>query len=403
MQNLPILYAVLFGAYIGVSLPLPLLGPLILSAESPFALSSEKFFVLSIVLAAFPLGSLFGAPLFGYFSDRFGKKRVLIMGLFIGGVCYALCGVAIACGNILLLIVARLVGGFGEGNATIAQSYIAQSADQHQRARLFGVMIAVMSVGYVAGPLLGAVATDVAIIPFASMALPFYVVAIFIGATLVLVAIFFKRDHASMTHAMGFVDGIKELYHYASFRYLIILAVFMAMGRSFYIDFLASFLTMRFSLAHDAGTLLWVLLAVVWGIAALFTDSGSRYASHQTKLIMATSLGSFSVLLIALIPNYMSLVIVSVFMVIGCALAGSLNAVLVSSAAPHSQLGLAMGILGSTYLLGEVTACFLGGILLKIDEAAPFVTSSILLFVATVGFYTLFNGSTAKKEITSHS
>lgn len=388
MKNIYIIYVILFGAFIGISLPLPLLGPLLLSEASPFALAeNHRYLFLSLALAAFPLGNLIGAPLMGFFSDRLGKKKMLVGGLIGGCFFYLLTGLSIAQGNILLLLVARCLCGLCEGNSAIAQSYIAKSASAKEKPRLFGAMIAVISVGYVAGPLVGGFLSNANFIPFASNSLPFYFVAGIIGLTVILVACTFESDSASDPSIQaGFVDGMKDILKETIFTRLLFLALFLAMGRALFIDFLSSFLTIRFGVASDQTTWLWMLIAAVWGISALFCDFASKKISYNVKIIASCSVASFTIIILSLSQTMTSVAVLSCIMALSLALAGAINAVLVSDAAPKRHLGLAMGLLSSTYLGGEVTACLSGGTLLSFSTTTPFLVSGGLLLLVALGF-----------------
>lgn len=395
MKNIFIVYAVLFGAFIGISLPLPLLGPLLLSEISPFAIATDKrYLFLSLALAAFPLGNLIGAPIMGFISDRVGQKRVLFLGLSGGSIFYFLSGLSITQGNIFLLLISRFLCGLCEGNAAIAQSYIAKGASPEEKPKLIGTMIAVMSIGYVAGPLVGGLLTNANIIPFASMALPFYFVAGFIALTAIFVANRFENI-AQEPPSGSFVAGFRQLFEQTIFARLMMLTLMLAIGRSLFIDFLASYLNLGFKIASDQCTWLWVLLAVIWGITARYCDFARKRLSYQAKMIGACALAGTAVIFICLSESMLAMTLLSSLMVFGLALAGAINAVLVSDSTSKAHMGLAMGILSATYLCGEVIASFGGGVLLALSEKVPFLLSGSFLWAVSLGFFVL--GLRAKK------
>lgn len=87
-----------------------------------------------LVISSIMLGAVIGAATAGFLSDRFGRKRILI----IGGAFFLVAAVwsALAIGPIAL-IVARVAGGYGIGlTAALAVTYITESAPASIRGLL---------------------------------------------------------------------------------------------------------------------------------------------------------------------------------------------------------------------------------------------------------------------------
>lgn len=87
-----------------------------------------------LVVSSIMLGAVIGAATAGFLSDRFGRKRILI----IGGAFFLVAAVwsALTIGPIAL-IVARVAGGYGIGlNAALAVTYITESAPANIRGLL---------------------------------------------------------------------------------------------------------------------------------------------------------------------------------------------------------------------------------------------------------------------------
>lgn len=390
-RNLLITYAVLFGAYIGISLPLPLMGPLILSAHSPFIIPTDfKHLYLSLVLAAFPLGHLLGAPLMGALSDRFGRKKMLLVGLSGGAIFYAFSALAIYQGNILSLMVSRFLSGLFEGNAAIAQSFLVTISTEENKARRFGVMGAVMSVGYIMGPVIGGIFQTSTAFRFSSVVLPFLLVAIFLLLTMVFVALFLdsktekKGTRIRVSHAWSQMVESKTLVRF------FILALILAIGRSLYVDFLASVLKLRFNLEPTDTRWLWAFTAAIWGVSALSAGIGARLISPQRKVILASILAAFTLILSGGAQEFTTFFVLGCFAVVGLSIAGTLLTVFVSDNAPREGAGFAMGLLGSTILFGELIACGFGGYLLSLSTDAPFILSGSALGLLSLGFMYLF-------------
>ena len=112
------LFIVIFIGFVGYSLTITILTPLILEEGEALLKSlpftSDPTIVLGIVLAIYPIGQFFGAPIMGALSDRFGRKPILLISLTITTICFGGLGYAINIENLSLFIVISLIMGLAE-------------------------------------------------------------------------------------------------------------------------------------------------------------------------------------------------------------------------------------------------------------------------------------------------
>ncbi len=104
------------------------------------------------LIAAFSLAQLVSAPLWGSFSDRYGRRPALLSGLILSAVAYVIFAYA---GTIWMLLFSRLVQGAGGGTIGVVQAYVADVSDPKDRAKSLGWLSAVTSLGAVIGPAIG--------------------------------------------------------------------------------------------------------------------------------------------------------------------------------------------------------------------------------------------------------
>lgn len=104
------------------------------------------------LIAAFSLAQLLSAPLWGSFSDRYGRRPALLSGLILSAVAYVIFAYA---GTIWMLLFSRLVQGAGGGTIGVVQAYVADVSDPKDRAKSLGWLSAVTSLGAVIGPAIG--------------------------------------------------------------------------------------------------------------------------------------------------------------------------------------------------------------------------------------------------------
>jgi MFS family permease len=152
------LYLVIVIAFLGYSMMVTLFVPMLMHQTSGFlpssATTAQRTVALGVLLALYPLGQFFGSPVLGAFSDRFGRKRVLLASLTATTVCYVFICLALERQSLLLLASSCLVCGLSEANITMTQSAIADVSAPSERGRLFGYIWTMASISYIVGPLL---------------------------------------------------------------------------------------------------------------------------------------------------------------------------------------------------------------------------------------------------------
>jgi len=112
-------------------------------------------FVVAILMSAFTAAQLISAPLWGRFSDRYGRRPALLVGLTAAGFAYIVFAFA---NSIWLLLLSRIVQGAGGGTVGVIQAYVADSVEPENRAKALGWLSAATNVGVAIGPAIGSVA-----------------------------------------------------------------------------------------------------------------------------------------------------------------------------------------------------------------------------------------------------
>src|SRR5256886_7295122 len=108
--------------------------------------------IVAVLMGAFTAAQLLSAPVWGRFSDRYGRRPALLVGLTASAIAY----VVFAFANALwLLFLSRLVQGAGGGTVSVIQAYVADALKPADRAKGLGWLSAATNAGVAIGPALG--------------------------------------------------------------------------------------------------------------------------------------------------------------------------------------------------------------------------------------------------------
>jgi MFS family permease len=140
-----IIFATILIDFVGFSILIPVLP---LYARDLGASETE----IGLLLALYSLGLVVFLPLWGWISDRVGRRPVLLVCLL--GTAGAFAFLAVADG-LTELYLARALGGFFGASIGTAQAYMADITDPDERARGMGLIGAAFGVGFVLGNVLG--------------------------------------------------------------------------------------------------------------------------------------------------------------------------------------------------------------------------------------------------------
>jgi DHA1 family tetracycline resistance protein-like MFS transporter len=127
---------------------------------------ADQAYWYGVAAVAFGLANFLAAPVLGALSDRYGRRPVLLLGFMGLGVSFF--GTALST-SLWGLIAVRTLGGVMQANAAIANAYVADISAPEERAKRFGLLGAMMGLGFIAGPVMGGLLGAI------DLHLPFYV------------------------------------------------------------------------------------------------------------------------------------------------------------------------------------------------------------------------------------
>jgi len=298
--------------------------------------------VVAILMGAFTAAQLLSAPLWGRFSDRYGRRPALLVGLSAACIAYVVFAFA---HTIWLLLLSRIVQGAGGGTVGVIQAYVADSVEAENRAKALGWLSAATNVGVAIGPALGSAA-----LRFGSRGPGLA------AASLCLINIFFAwkflRESRDMTEAHDKKPRASRtviahvITHPAEAAPRLIWIYAIAMGAfSGLMAILALFLADRFGVGKDK---IWIFYTYV-GVISVITRAGilgrmvERYGEAQLSRIglalLATGLAT-----LPLARGYAGLAITVALIPLGTAFTFPCVTSMLSRVISSRERGLYMGV-----------------------------------------------------------
>jgi len=328
--------------------------------------------LIGLSLGAYGLTqALFQVP-FGALSDRFGRKPMIVIGLFIFA---AGSLVAAEARSILILLLGRLLQGTGAINSVVV-AMIADSTRENVRTRgmaSIGISIGLsFAIGIITGPIIagqfGVPVLFWLMVLFAIIAIPFLLLVVPTANRTI------HHEDAEITTAL--VVGVLKNRNLLRLNY----GMFIVQA-----SLTSVFLVIPFLLReHLAESSLWKIYVPMTLLGMLFmvptTIFAEKYGKMKEMIFLGTGLMGIGFLGFLFFPGLFWLTIVALF----CYFTGFniLEPILPSLTSKYSDpatRGTAMGFFNMSQSLGAFSGGAIGGILLNQSHEAIFVTMILLI------------------------
>ncbi|HSX04796.1 MAG TPA: MFS transporter [Rhabdochlamydiaceae bacterium] len=384
---LPTLIFTVFLDSLGFGLVFPIFSSLIVhegvffSTESSLAL---RGLILGLLISSYCLGQFFGGPILGAMSDRKGRKKILMMTLWIASFGYLLSGVGILIKSLLLLFVARILNGIAAGNYAIAQSVIADTSKEKEKSKNFALLAMAWGTGFVVGPYLGGKLT------LLGYTAPFLLSAFLCMLNLVLVLWKLKETRdlfafliQKKVSVFAGMQHLKKALQLSEFRAIFLVMFVFSLGWGFFTEFSPIFLNGYFELNVEqignsyAWLGLWIALSQGFFIRPLL----KKYAS-ETLLSIALFCLALVLLCLLLLEDSTNLVWMIPLIAFSVAFISPSAATIVSNLSAEESQGKMLGIYNSVQQAAIGISPLFSGSLVALYPHLPITVGGVCMFFA---------------------
>ncbi len=278
MTTLLPLFMVILIDVMGIVLVLPVLTLLILQPDSSLVpVGTSPFlrdFYYGFAMALYPLFMFFSTPVLGDLSDKFGRKTILILCLFLSALSYFVSAISIAYGSLFFFLASRAIAGLAAGTQPIASAAIIDLSSAENKTKNLAWVVFVSSIGLIIGPLIGGVTAQSNMTNWFNFKTPFYLAGLIALLNIVfLFTTYHEKREQTQKHAIQLTKGFMlflAAFLQARFRMLSILFLCYMLAWSLYFQTINWFLLETFHYTTTKLGLFTGFIGVVFAITTSF-------------------------------------------------------------------------------------------------------------------------------------
>lgn len=334
-----------------------------------------------LMIAIFAGAQLLFSPLGGSWADKYGPRKVIILGLALLTISMLM---FFSTDSIWVIYASRVVGGIGDAFLIPGVfTYVAGITTAAQRAKGTGLVTASMSLGLVIGPGFGGFLADF------SLKLPFLIAAMVTFTAMIFSLVMLKEiesNAGSKKQAEEFAKDesmLEQIVRSTRMPYFIPLVIIfiMSFGLVAYESVIGMYLTTQYgSTSSDIAMMITATGIVSVTVQFFVVDRLVRRFGEVKTMIAFLGLATAGFLISLAAGSYGAFFGVSLVIFLAMAILRPVLNILVSKMAA-GEIGFAMGMATAYMSLGNVLGPISAGMLFDVNINYPFILGLGLLVV----------------------
>lgn len=361
----------LFIAFLGIGLVIPVLPTLM----TELGITGTT---VGYLTAAFAIAQLIVSPFAGKAADKFGRKIMIVIGLFIFGISELLFGFG---KEVEVLFISRVLGGVSAGFIMPAvTAFIADITTLDNRAKALGYMSAAISTGFIIGPGIGGFLAEFGTrIPF------FFAGGLGVFAGLLSILLLREPGRAEETNEQA-AEGKNAFKRLTAPKYLIAFSlIFIAsFGLAAFESFFSLFVDHKFGFEPSDIAIVITGGAIFGAVAQVILFDKLTRIWGEIKLIRySLILSAILVFLMTVVHSYFSILLVTFIVFVGFDLFRPAVTSYLSNIAGNEQ-GFVGGMNSMFTSLANISGPILGGMLFDVDINYPYYFAALIIVAGIV-------------------
>jgi len=356
---------------------------------------------IGLLLASYSFMQFLASPVLGWFSDRYGRKSVLLCSLIGSAAGYMLMASAV---SLATLFAARILAGISGASVGTVSAYIADITPPENRSKRIGLIGAAFGIGFVLGPAIGGILSHF------SVAAPFWFAAFLSILNAIVMWVVLPEPERHAVRQQGRVDLRETLEQAGSWRLGVITVTYFIgiAGFAIVTVIYAQVSNRRFDLNQSQISYIFVMMGL---IGALIQGGAigrlARRFGDVDLAIAGFALMAVSMIAMPLAHSIPVFLLFSAGLAMGNSLSQPTISAIASKGASPALQGRVLGVVQSAGSLGRVFGPVIAGILLTSDHLrsnsrygnTPFLVGGFIIGIAFVLAMTLRRAIPQKIEV----
>lgn len=340
---------------------------------------------IGIAIAAYSFIQFLFNPVLGKLSDKYGRKPVIVVCLFLNAVGYIIFSFT---HSYLMLLFSRIIAGIGGSSIGVAQAYIADVTTRENRSKGMGLIGSAFGLGFVFGPLIGGLLSEF------GYAITGFVAAGFSMIAFVLTIFYLPESLKKQNNLTEVEQNVKKR------RLFDVEAMKKILAKPDLAVLVFLFFILTFSFANIYGTFALLGLKVygftdiqngymfgIVGLTSAIVQGGligfvGKIMNKKSMLIIASFLIMVTLALIPYAGTFLGLAIVSIILSYGTGTFQPTILSLISEVTSESEQGITLGLNQSLSSFARVLGPLWGGFAFEyLGYPFPFLTGAAFTFI----------------------
>lgn len=361
----------LFIAFLGIGLVIPVLPTLM----NELGITGTT---VGYLTAAFAIAQLIVSPMAGKAADKFGRKKMIIIGLLIFGASEFLFGMGT---EIEILFISRMLGGVSAAFIMPAvTAFIADITNLETRPKALGYMSAAISTGFIIGPGIGGFLAEF------GTRIPFFFAGGLGAFAAVLSMLLLSEPDRPEAHNEKESDGkvsIKRIFA-PKYSYAFLLIFITSFGLAAFESFFSLFVDHKFQFQPSDIAIVITGGAIFGAVSQVILFDKLTRIWGEIKLIRySLILSALLVFLMTVAHSYFTILLVTFIVFVGFDLFRPAVTSYLSNNAGNEQ-GFIGGMNSMFTSLANISGPIIGGVLFDLDINYPYYFSTVILVLGIV-------------------